>query len=287
MTIGEYITVAGVGQVLKKFTDYDPNLYSPTIKPVYAPKPALETVPADANIATSSAANVRNAVLMGEWAAKEADKHSKTFPDDSSYAGDLINGEPSGFGVITYASGDVIKGQWVDGVLSGWGQKLYADGYKYSGEFQQSKRHGYGRCYTDVAGKDDWYKHEGLYVNGAQCGYGELKNKHGTYMGTFADNKYAGHFICQYVDGDSFEGEYVNDLRHGKGVYKYDSGAGDYSKYEGMYANGKKQGLGTFTSRDGAYHTGQFVNDVEEGKFKYVTSEGKRYDWVYKHGKIQ
>jgi len=40
---------------------------------------------------------------------------------------------------------------------------------------------------------------------------------------------YAGKGIYKYVNGSSFEGEFLEDLKHGYGVYKYFTG----ETYEG------------------------------------------------------
>lgn len=289
VTIGEYINVPDIGLVLKKFTDFDPNQYSSTIKPSYSPKPALEEISPNATLQQKTEINVRNAILLSNWAVKEADKRhengTKTYSNGDKYVGDIVNGEPNGFGIMTFTSGDIAKGQWIEGpLINGYGKISYSTGYEYTGEFVNGLKQGYGNFFKE--GKDT-SKYEGQYLNDKRSGFGKLINKYGVYIGEFKNDDFDGHIVSKYNDGDSFEGEYSNGKREGKGVYRYDSGDGDFSKYEGMYKNGKKHGFGKLTSRDGAYHEGQFVNDEEEGTFKYVTSAGKVYSWVYKHGKIQ
>ncbi|MEC7875524.1 MAG: hypothetical protein VYC15_01830 [Pseudomonadota bacterium] len=49
----------------------------------------------------------------------------------------------------------------------------------------------------------------------------------------------------KYENGDSYAGEWKNNLRHGKGTYRFANG----NKYVGEYEDGKWHGKGTFTTQ--------------------------------------
>ena len=53
-----------------------------------------------------------------------------------------------------------------------------------------------------------------------------------------------------------------------------------------MYKNDTENGFGRLTNRDGSYREGQFVNGIEEGKFKIVNVKGKVHRFTYKNGKV-
>ena len=49
---------------------------------------------------------------------------------------------------------------------------------------------------------------------------------------------------ASYPNGDIYEGDYVDGIRHGRGIYRF-AASGD--KYEGSWVNNNKHGLGTMT----------------------------------------
>lgn len=60
-----------------------------------------------------------------------------------------------------------------------------------------------------------------------------------------------------YVNGDTYEGDWSNNLRHGQGTYTYaDSGA----KYVGGWVNGRREGIGELIFANYKYK-GNFASD--------------------------
>lgn len=53
-----------------------------------------------------------------------------------------------------------------------------------------------------------------------------MRNGHGTYI---------------YPNGDSYEGEWSNNLRHGEGTYIFSSSG---ARYVGTWVNGRREGTG-------------------------------------------
>lgn len=62
-------------------------------------------------------------------------------------------------------------------------------------------------------------------------------------------------------DGTKYEGEWLNNLRHGKGVETWTDGA----VYKGDYAEGKKVGNGLFKWADGSSYEGEFADNMIQG----------------------
>ena len=62
-------------------------------------------------------------------------------------------------------------------------------------------------------------------------------------------------------NGDVYEGQYVDGLIEGFGVYRWASG----SKYEGNCKAGKRHGQGVWTGSNGNVYEGQYVDGFYEG----------------------
>jgi len=56
------------------------------------------------------------------------------------------------------------------------------------------------------------------------------------------NGKKSGWGKITYMNGDWFEGTFVDDKRNGQGVYYFASG----NRYEGTYVDGKRNGQGVF-----------------------------------------
>ena len=44
------------------------------------------------------------------------------------------------------------------------------------------------------------------------------------------------------MDGDRYEGEFMNNRKEGRGIYYFSDGA----RYEGLYSKGYKNGIGVY-----------------------------------------
>ena len=58
-------------------------------------------------------------------------------------------------------------------------------------------------------------------------------------------------------DGDTYEGEWKNNVRHGQGTFTFANG----DKYVGNFKDGLGHGQGTYTWSDGRRETGFYMND--------------------------
>ena len=90
-------------------------------------------------------------------------------------------------------------------------------------------------------------------------------------MGTFRDNsRYQGTY--RYKNGDIYEGEWLNELKTGRGRLKLANG----ELYEGDFWEGMKQGTGMYRWGADTYW-GQFAGDKREGLGVYEWGEGASY----------
>ena len=56
--------------------------------------------------------------------------------------------------------------------------------------------------------------------------------------------------------------------------------------YTGEFRNHKRHGVGVLKKRDGSCYDGEWKDDIQEGKGKYTSAEGKKYKVVYKTGRL-
>jgi hypothetical protein len=95
----------------------------------------------------------------------------------------------------------------------------------------------------------------------------------------------AGDGFFTYDDGDTYEGQFLDGKKHGRGRYVEACG----NIYEGPYLHDKMHGEhGTCTYANGNVYSGSFEQNKRHGAGRYVLASGDVYDgeWVdnKKHG---
>lgn len=86
-----------------------------------------------------------------------------------------------------------------------------------------------------------------------------------------------------YSNGDYYEGEIVEKIRHGYGVHHYKNG----DRYDGMWYNNMKHGTGILFYKNGDFYDGWWQNDNKEGIGTYFYNNGDRYYGEWKDNKKQ
>ncbi|KAG5187830.1 radial spoke protein 10 [Tribonema minus] len=134
----------------------------------------------------------------------------------------------------------------------------YTDGSTFEGSFNDDrKKHGHGKyTWMKPPGEEDegpvvLATYEGSYVDGAKCGTGKMT----------------------YPNGDTYWGEWKDNLHHGEGTYTYKASSDIYS---GTWEAGQKSGQGTYQfGADSSMMQGTWVNgSITEGK------------WIFKDGTV-
>merc|ERR1711907_370576 len=129
------------------------------------------------------------------------------------------------------------------------------------------------------------------------------------YEGDFQDGDPTlqhGRGHATYPNGDEYEGEYKDGMRHGQGTYKWakmetdeegvskqaldDEGKKVFqSEYTGQYDSNLKDGEGTFNYPDGSKYQGNWRHDKRHGDGVYWFPNGDIYsgEWRFgsKHGR--
>ena len=169
-------------------------------------------------------------------------------------------------------------GQFENGKRSGWGSSMFKSGDKYAGFFNNDKMQGRGTYWFFNVTNSVHYV--GEFIDNNFQGLGKMLFKDGsTYLGTFINNSMSSkRAVMAFANGDKFkgeiaqskrngfgeywqvlapagesaasqctlhyEGEFHDDLRHGRGVLFQEGGADNVSaaRYEGEYKEDKRHG---------------------------------------------
>lgn len=68
---------------------------------------------------------------------------------EARYEGEMLDGEPNGWGIFTNADGDVYEGGFLNGIPHGKGKITFSNGSMYDGEFRDGEMYGRGIQVTE------------------------------------------------------------------------------------------------------------------------------------------
>jgi len=84
-------------------------------------------------------------------------------------------------------------------------------------------------------------------------------------------------------NSNNYEGEFFNDMKHGKGVFTWESG----NRYDGEYHNDNRAGYGEMTWKDGSAYKGQWSNGLQDGWGTLTLPNGKVREGLWKKNKFK
>lgn len=116
----------------------------------------------------------------------------------------------------------------------------------YEGDFKDGMRNGEG----------EWRKSQAN--NQAQNHTQQYQPECDVYQGNYLDDKKHGYGFYQWVSGDSYKGHFANDQRNGYGEMYWNDG----SIYKGDWKEGIQHGYGQMTYSDGTVKSGTFINNM-------------------------
>eukprot|EP00929_Paragymnodinium_shiwhaense_P122811 TRINITY_DN95956_c0_g1_i1.p1 TRINITY_DN95956_c0_g1~~TRINITY_DN95956_c0_g1_i1.p1 ORF type:complete len:276 (+),score=31.08 TRINITY_DN95956_c0_g1_i1:98-925(+) len=143
---------------------------------------------------TSASPSVNGSSLNGYGGVQDI-----TYPDRSTYRGQVVNGLREGNGTWTSESGQY-TGQWQADAQHGSGRQEWSDGRVYEGEFLAGRFSGHG-CMTWDSPQGQ-LRYEGQYIR-------DLKHGHGKFL---------------WPDGRVYDGSWHQGKRHGQGSYSSSQG---------------------------------------------------------------
>ena len=200
------------------------------------------------------------------------------FDSNCIYIGQFKNDQYNGKGLLISSDGNSLYGDFVDGECNGKGHLMMDGQLDYEGQFNNNQKNGFG-----VEKYIDGSKYEGNFVDGEKSGQGKYIFKNGEYYeGNFKNDMYEGDGIYEWPEeGRKYTGQFhVGNIEgNGETIYR------DGSSYKGRYVGGVKQGVGCFTWNNGEKFEGNWLNNELHGN-GILTSEGKRFEVIYRFGKI-
>ena len=140
-----------------------------------------------------------------------------------------------------------------------------------------------GYCTTTEINHGDSFSgsYKGNIKNGMPHGKGFYRHSDGTtYDGDWKDGVRDGKGVITYSFGDTYKGNIENGMPHGKGVYRFSDG----TTYDGYWKDGVRDGKGVITYSCGATYKGNWKYDKQHGKGVYRFSNGTTYDGYWKAG---
>jgi hypothetical protein len=164
-------------------------------------------------------------------------------------------------------SGDCIDGYGRYEGLDDGGNKV-----KYVGNFAKNTMHGTGLLTTAVG-----FEFDGSFVEGKKNGpavvRGTLNDVKFTFEGHYVDDQRHGFGRIEHENGNSFEGEFENNVKSGFGIESSQGG-----KYQGWYQDDAFHGFGHLEKFSSTDYYGELKQGKQHGLgvVKYVQS-GWRY----------
>lgn len=169
-----------------------------------------------------------------------------------------------------------IEGIFNNGFLSGQGLVIYSNGEIKSGKFIKNELDGIGEHY-----RVDKSRYKGDFKNGKYNGLGQEIFEDGSiFEGFFSDNeKKYGKFT--FKNGSEYQGEFLNNVFHGKGIFK----SSNKKSYNGNWKDGKMNGKGKYIYPNGSIYDGEFLDGKKDGFGKYIWGKDRYYEGSWKNDK--
>jgi hypothetical protein len=102
-----------------------------------------------------------------------------------------------------------------------------------------------------------------------------------TYNGEWSDNKRNGRGVFIFANGNKYDGEWRDDKKHGRGICTLANG----NKYDGEWKDDNAHGQGIFTYFNGDEHQGEYKNGKKNGHGVFTWANGCKHEGEYKDDK--
>eukprot|EP00286_Rhodomonas_abbreviata_P015758 CAMPEP_0181340288 /NCGR_PEP_ID=MMETSP1101-20121128/29756_1 /TAXON_ID=46948 /ORGANISM="Rhodomonas abbreviata, Strain Caron Lab Isolate" /LENGTH=159 /DNA_ID=CAMNT_0023451407 /DNA_START=13 /DNA_END=492 /DNA_ORIENTATION=- len=126
---------------------------------------------------------------------------------------------------------------------------VFPNGARYDGTYEMKPEHEPAEGETDVP------------MTRVRHGTGVYKLDGNVYEGEWVQDRMHGHGLFKFMGGDVYDGDWVQDQFHGQGKYKWKNGA----YYIGAWESNKMHGEGMFVDTEGRQWKGRFFNGQGPG----------------------
>ena len=229
---------------------------------------------------------------------KEFDYESKTLNE--------IDTELGGQSLTLFKISGEYTGEWKNNLREGYGVQIYSNGDKYEGEWIQNERSGEGVLWeTKIKNNICNDNHDIYTINKTETELSKYKcsnvenllklkeninnihknnietNKYNKrYEGEWKNNLKHGKGSYYYKNGNIYKGEWFQGLMHGYGIMYYKNG----DEYEGNWKYNKRTGYGRISYNNGSIYEGTWLNNYKEGAGHFKRYNSKKLyvgEWVF------
>jgi|TARA_B000000475_G_scaffold272118_1_gene271985 hypothetical protein len=217
---------------------------------------------------------------IGNWKNGLKNGFFKEYDIDNNiiYEGYYIDNKKEGMGSLFDKNFSklipIYSGNWLNNKYDGVGKlyiKLNNENNYYIGDFKEGLKEGKGELYENNTLYEGYFKNnmkegEGiLYICKDYKSLKTLKYEL-KYEGIFKNDKLDGNGKCYYKNNDIYEGQFVNNLKEGFGIYIINK---TKVKYEGNWLNDKRNGNGIITDENGNMFKTIWKNDKKISNKRY------------------
>ncbi len=218
---------------------------------------------------------------VGDFKKDEYHGKGKLISLPGEYEGEFYKGLKHGKGKYKSIVGWIFEGDFKFDEKY-YGTFKFKDNSKYIGQYVDDKRNGQGKYYD----KNGQLKFEGRFRNSKpikNVTKGKKTYEIGIYEGEFVNNLADGYGVFTMKDGSVYKGTFKEDKAHGFGVMTAPNGM----KYDGQFKDDKFNGYGTLTNPDGSKKFGEWKDNklstlIEEydknGKLKEKKKSNSMFD---------
>ena len=193
-----------------------------------------------------------------------------------SYNINLLTGK----GILYLRNGKSYEGNFYKGELNGWSRYIDNKGICYEGLFIKGILNGKGEII-----KIDEHRRKNIFKgdikNFKKEGKGEERTNDYFYEGEFSNDLRHGKGKIIYNKGDSYEGQFTEGEITGKGFYTWNN----KHTYFGDFIGGKMHGRGLYKWTDGNQYEGEYINNIKEGQGEFKWKDGRIYKGNFQKGK--
>ena len=186
----------------------------------------------------------------------------------------------TGKGVLNLKNGKKYEGKFLKGELFGWCRYINNKGICYEGIFINGILDGKGEIIKiDENRRKNIYK--GDIKNFKKEGKGEERTSDYFYEGDFVNDLKHGNGKIIYNKGDTYEGQFTKGEITGKGFYTWKN----QHTYFGDFVGGKMHGKGLYKWTDGNQYEGEYINNIKEGQGEFKWKDGRIYKGTFEKGR--
>ena len=187
----------------------------------------------------------------------------------------------TGKGILYLKNGKKYEGTFINGELNGWCRFIDSNGICYEGLFISGILNGKGEIL-----KIDESRRKNIYKGDIKIfkkeGKGIEKTNDYTYEGDFLNDLKQGKGKIKYnITGDYYEGDFKKGALTGKGYYIWKN----KNTYLGDFVDGKMHGKGLYKWPDGNEYEGEYINNIKEGDGIFRWKDGRIYKGNFENGK--